>query len=32
MTMDVRTILKFKAPVNHQALLTAADEALRLFP
>ena len=32
MTMDVRTVLKFKAPVNHQALLTAADEALRLFP
>ena len=32
MTMDVRVILKFKAPVKHQALLTAADEALRLFP
>lgn len=32
MTMDIRPVLKFKAPVNHQALLTAADEALRLFP
>ena len=32
MTMDLRANLRFKAPVNRQALLTAADEALRLFP
>ena len=32
MTMDIRLLLKFTAPVNHQALLTAADEALRIFP
>ena len=31
-TMDVRVTLKFKAPVNHEALLSAAQEALRLFP
>lgn len=30
--MDVRVNLKFKAPVNHQALLAAAQEALSLFP
>ncbi len=32
MTMDIRLNLTFKAPVNHQALIMAADEALRLFP
>ncbi len=32
MTMDFRVNLKFKAQVNHEALITAADEALRLFP
>ena len=32
MTMDIRLILKFKAPVNKQAFLSAAQEALSLFP
>ena len=31
-TMDVRVLLKFKEAVNHQALLSAAQEALSLFP
>ncbi len=31
-TMDVRLTVKFKAPVNLEALLTAANESLRLFP
>ena len=31
-TMDVRVTLKFKAPVNHEVLLSAAQEALSLFP
>ena len=30
--MDIRLTLKFKAPVNHDALLASAGEALRLFP
>ena len=32
MSMDVRLNIVFKSPVNHQALITAADEALGLFP
>lgn len=30
--MDIRVLLKFKAPVNHEALLKAAQEAVNLFP
>ena len=32
MTMDIRLNLTFKSSVNHQALIMAADEALRLYP
>ena len=32
MTIDIRLNLTFKSPVKHQALIMAADEALRLFP
>ena len=31
-TSDMRFNLKFKAPVNHKIMLSAAQEALTLFP
>ncbi len=31
-TMDIRLPVTFKSPVNHEALITAAGEALKLFP
>ncbi len=32
MTMDIRLKLVFKTAVNHEALIAAADDALRLYP
>lgn len=31
-TMDIRLVITFKSPVNRQALIVAAREALRLYP
>ncbi|MBR0149944.1 MAG: hypothetical protein IJP89_01115 [Synergistaceae bacterium] len=31
-TMDIRLPITFKAPVNHEALILATSEALRLYP